>query len=129
MRVLILEDDASLLLAFTQALEDDGHIVLACAREDEAMNYLRYQGSTINLIVLDLFIGSRPSLSVASFAAYAAPDAEVIVVTGSDFYPNGELHEMGHNVSWSLRKPVRMNDLQALAQFTERRCSDGARSP
>lgn len=117
MRVLILEDDPNLLMAFEDALEEDGYVVIACLSEDAAMEQLRLQGSTVDVIVLDLCIGSGSSLSVADFAGYASPNAEVIIVTGSGLYPHGELLKLSRNVSWALRKPVRMSDLQAMVHF------------
>ena len=121
MRVLLLEDDPNLLMAYADALTDDGHIVEACRTEDEAMRQLMLQGSAIDVIVLDLCIGSGTSLSVADYAGYASPDAEVIVVTGSDLYPNGELQSLSGSIKWALRKPVRMLDLLAMVEFVDHR--------
>lgn len=129
MRVLLLEDDQNLLMAFTHALEEDGHTVDACLSEDAAMAQLTLHGSTIDVIVMDLFIGSGSSLPVADYAGYASPDAEVIIVTGSGLYPHGELQKLSCNVSWALRKPIRMLDLKAMVQFAEyKRRRDGART-
>lgn len=117
MRVLLLEDDTHLLMAYADALTDDGHVVEACRTEDEAMRQLLHHGSAIDVMVLDLCIGSGTSLSIADYAGYAAPQAEVIVVTGSDLFPNGELHGLSRSIKWALRKPVRMLDLQSMIKF------------
>jgi len=126
MRVLLLEDDDYLRMAFEHALEDLGHDVVACSSNEEAMAHLRHSSAPADLILLDLQIGDATSLSVAEFAAYAAPNTRVVVITGSELYPHGELHSRGMNVAWTLRKPVRMNDLQALVQFEEQRLGESA---
>ncbi|MFK7942528.1 MAG: hypothetical protein AB8B85_06410 [Paracoccaceae bacterium] len=115
----MLEDDMALRLVLTSALEQDGHGVLQCGTNEDALSCLTR--CNVELLVLDLMVGNSTSLSVASFAAHAVPSAEVIIVTGSDHYPHGELHAQSQNISWSLRKPIRMEDLRALAQYAEHR--------
>ena len=63
-------------------------------------------------MICDLMIGSETSINVSSFAAYAAPDAEVIFITGTNMFPQGELFAISHNMRWVLRKPVANKELR-----------------
>ncbi|MEN8951982.1 hypothetical protein [Planktotalea arctica] len=69
---------------------------------------------TPDLLLLDLLIGQGVSIQVADLAGYRIPDAEIIYLTGSSKYPNGELFELSRNASWVLRKPISFNELKAM---------------
>lgn len=129
MRVLVLEDDQNLLDAYTQALEDEGHIVHACLSEEAAMAQLLIDRAGVDVIILDLCLGAEMTLSFADFAGYAVPDAKVIVVTGSGLYPHGELQRLSSNIAWSLRKPVKMSDLLAMVHFVGHRQPNQSTEP
>ena len=109
-KILLLEDDDGLRFTLTAALERIGHRhVIGVKSCDEAIKVLRRQKP--DLVVLDLVIGAESSIDVANYAQYAAPDADVIYITGSRLFPLGELHTMAQNVRWVLRKPVDLRDL------------------
>ncbi|HKD12071.1 MAG TPA: response regulator [Thermoanaerobaculia bacterium] len=55
MRVLIIEDDAAVLDALREVLEDEGHEVLVAANGREALSRLR-SGNRPDLILLDLMM-------------------------------------------------------------------------
>ena len=55
MRLLIIEDDAAVLDALREVLEDEGHEVVVAANGREAMRRLR-DGRRPNLILLDLMM-------------------------------------------------------------------------
>ena len=55
MRVLIIEDDAAVLEALREVLEDEGHEVLVAANGREALSRLR-SGKRPDLILLDLMM-------------------------------------------------------------------------
>ena len=107
--VLVLEDDASLRFAFTEALEKAGHSVLAAADADAAISLLKR--NTPDVLLLDLMIGRSYSTDVANYAAFSTPGAEVIFVTGSGLFPKGELFDMSRNARLVLRKPVDLREL------------------
>jgi CheY-like chemotaxis protein len=55
MRLLVIEDDAAVLDALREVLEDEGHEVLLAANGREALSRLS-SGSRPNLILLDLMM-------------------------------------------------------------------------
>lgn len=117
MKVLVLEDDPTLLFALTQVLEDAGHTAYAAGDVPAACAIL---GETVpDLLLLDLMIGQTESIQIADLAGYRAPDAEVIYLTGSNKYPSGELFQLSRNASWVLRKPVDFNELRGMLSHVE----------
>ncbi|MEO0667057.1 MAG: response regulator [Pseudomonadota bacterium] len=110
--VLVLEDDAGLRFAFSEALEDAGHQVLPAADPDAAIAFLKRQ--VPDVLLLDLMIGGSYSTDVANYAAFAAPNAHVVYVTGSGLFPKGELFDMCQNARLILRKPVDLRELTDL---------------
>lgn len=107
--VLLLEDDFGLRFTYQEALEADGHEVIATATLDEALKVLKFHKP--DALLFDLIINGETSIDVASYASYAAPNAEVVYITGSDMYPNGEIFNLSDNARWILRKPVCLKDL------------------
>ena len=85
MRVLLLEDDEATRVLFYEGLTRLGHKVLPCTTNKEALKTLRT--SQIDILIIDLMIGDTNSLGLAQYAGYAAPDAEIILVTGSSKFP------------------------------------------
>ncbi|KIN67406.1 response regulator [Sulfitobacter donghicola] len=112
MKILILEDDSALRFALTEILEDAGHLAFAAASIPAACEILNQV--TPDLLLLDLMIGPIASIQVADLAGYRAPGAEVIYVTGSNKFPNGELFQLSRNASWVLRKPVDFRELKSI---------------
>jgi CheY-like chemotaxis protein len=130
LKVLVLEDDPTLRFALTQILEDAGHTPYAAANIPAASEIL--SDITPDLLLLDLMIGQEISIQVADLAGYRAPDAEIVYLTGSNRFPNGELFQLSKNISLVLRKPVNFNELKAILQHfeaTRSRASSEASSP
>ena len=112
MKVLVLVDDAALRFALSLILEAAGHIAFAVASIAAACEILNQVGP--DLILLDSMIGPIDSIQVADLAGYRFPDAEIIYITGSNKFPNGELFQLSRNASWVLRKPVDFRELKAI---------------
>lgn len=121
MQTLLLEDDDDARSVFKECIEAAGHNVLECATLDKAINTLRT--SKIDLLLLDLVIGNSNSLGVTRFAGYAAPDADIILITGSNRFAKGEIFYSYPGVRWVLRKPLAPTDLEALLEYAEQRYS------
>lgn len=115
-KVLLLEDDPDFLFTMTCALESEGHIVHGVATLKEAINFLRFQKP--DLLILDYMISNQNSLRVADFALYANPDVPVIYITGSGMFTEGQLFNLAGNVSWVLRKPVKLRDLIEIVEYS-----------
>ena len=114
MRVLVVDDDASLRALWKTVFEMAGHEATcassACAARRDLLE------RSYDLVLLDLFLGDDSGLSVATAAAYANPNCRVIVVTGSALFPHGELFTIAPSVSAVLRKPVSIDDLLAVSE-------------
>lgn len=114
MDVFVLEDDPALRFALVQVLEDCGYTAFSAGGICEAFEVLgKIQP---DLLLLDLIIGSADSIQVADLAGYRFPDAELVYLTGSNKYPNGELFRLTNNTSWVLRKPIDFEELKAVFQ-------------
>lgn len=123
MQALLLEDDEPTRTLYGQCIADAGHDVIECDTIESAYTALRTK--QIDLLVLDLVIGNSNCLSLAQFAGYAAPDAEIILVTGSGRFSQGEVLSEYPGINWMLRKPLAIGDLEALIEHADRR---GAKS-
>lgn len=121
LKVLVLEDDPALRFALSEVLEDCGHLAYAAGDIPAACEILNQVAP--DLLLLDLMIGPVDSIQVADLAGYRFPDAEIIYLTGSNKYPNGELLQMSSNASWVLRKPIDFAELKAMLEHIERSSS------
>lgn len=119
MHVLIVEDDKSLRLVWEHALEDMGHTVKAVGTTQMAMRALLT--GRFDLIVLDVLVGDNNTMSLTQYIAYAQPDAAIIMITGSGFFPHGEHSDFAPNVGWLLRKPLPLADFTAIVDHAQRR--------
>jgi DNA-binding response OmpR family regulator len=119
MRVLILEDDEATRCLFHEGLAALGHDVISFDTIKGALNDMRT--SQIDLIIIDLFIGDTNSLGLAQYAGYAAPDAEIILVTGSAQFAHGEVLSDYPGINWILRKPLPLSDLEAFVSYAQER--------
>ena len=123
MEILILEDDPSLRFAYAQMLEDCGHNIHKAGDIPTAVSLLNR--ITPDLLLLDLMIGSSTSILISDLAKYRAPDADIVYVTGSGRFPNGELLGLSCGASWVLRKPVDFVELKAMVAHLGRTAPRG----
>lgn len=109
MQILLLEDDCALRYTFSSALEKQGHSVTQAATLLEATCALRHMKP--HVAVLDLMLGSRHSLDLASELAIRSPRTEIVYVTGSGMFPYAEFYQMQLPIAAVLRKPVDLKQL------------------
>ena len=119
MQALLLEDDEPTRTLYGECIAGAGHDVISCDTIESAYKALRTK--RIDLLVLDLVIGDSNCLGLAQFAGYAAPDAEIILVTGSGRFSRGEVLSEYPGINWMLRKPLAIRDLEALVEHADRR--------
>ena len=119
MRALLLEDDEATRTLYRECIECAGHEVLACGTIKEALDVLRT--NEVDLLVIDLLIGDTNSLGLAQYAGYAAPLADIILVTGSQRFAKGEVLSEYPGINWVLRKPLPVSDLEAFVSHAEYR--------
>ena len=121
MQALLLEDDEPTRTLYGECIANAGHEVIECDTLESAYSALRTH--RIDVMILDLVIGDSNCLSLAQFAGYAAPNAEIILVTGSGRFANGEVLSEYPGINWMLRKPIAIGDLEALIEHADRRSS------
>ena len=110
--VLVVEDDPNLRALWGAVIEGAGH--RAVLVEDEPTARETLMSEPFDLVLLDLFLGERDGVSVASFATYLNPACKVVVITGTSLYARGELFAMAPSIWAVMRKPVDIEDIAAL---------------
>ena len=124
MRALIVEDDGPLQAFLMACLGDMGHETVAVGTVAQALSVL--QQTKFDLLIVDYSLPDGPSVPVMDFFGAMCPNSRSILLTGSGIYPNGEVAFFAPGVDWVLRKPVELQDLQALIEYAE---SDARRAP
>ena len=115
MRILLLEDDHTLLLMWKDLLSDEGHEVLSTSSLAEATKIVRFE--KFDLIISDLLLDEEVSLPFLQTAKYINPDVRMILATGSGWFGCGELTKIAPTIDFTLRKPVSNQDLLAYVEF------------
>jgi CheY-like chemotaxis protein len=111
--VLVVEDDADILRAIVQVLQDEGQTVRAAENGRDALTLLREPGATLPcVILLDLMM---PVMDGWAFRAEQLRDPTlagipVIVLTADGHAVEGAALMKGAN---ALRKPVELETLLA----------------
>jgi DNA-binding NtrC family response regulator len=81
-KILIVDDDPSLLEALERALRDAGEDVVAHGSFEEARKTLR--GTSFDALITDVRLGAFNGLQLAVMARDAHPDIRLIVFSGFD---------------------------------------------
>ena len=112
MKVLVVEDDPNLRTLWGAVIAKAGHDATSVETESDARDKL--MGEAFDLVLLDLCLGERDSVSAANFATYLNPACKVVIVTGTSLYTKGELFALAPSVWAVMRKPVDIEDIMAL---------------
>lgn len=114
LKVLVAEDDASLLELFSEVFTQTGHHVECadCARAARQ----KLLANDFDVAIVDLYLGDDCGLNIATLAGYAKPECKIIMVTGSSLFAKGELFEIAPSVATVLRKPVKIDELLAVSE-------------
>ena len=113
MKALIVEDNAELAFLWSEVLGEIGFEANHVDTTRDAMSQtLRHD---FDLFILDLFVKDGSTISLSDWLSLRAPNTPVIMITGSAELPKGEHTTVATGVSWLLRKPVKVADLQAMA--------------
>jgi two-component system, NtrC family, response regulator AtoC len=78
-RILVADDEPGLREFVSEALEDDGHTVVAAADGQEAAQWLAREG--FDLLITDLRMPRMDGLELLRYARAEQPDLEVILLT------------------------------------------------
>ena len=115
LRILMVDDDPVMLIAIGDALEFDGHTVVAAAGGQagiEAFHASQQSGERFDLVITDLGMPYIDGRKVASSVKEADANMPVIMLTGwgKRLVADGEIPA---NVDLVLSKPPKLNDLRA----------------
>ncbi len=111
MRILVLEDDITLLGIWSEVLRSEGHEVTACSSLEDAKSILPFR--RFDLFITDLCLNGDISLPVLQIASFRNPMAKIIVITGTGWFGCGEMAQIAPHVDLTLRKPLSNKDLLA----------------
>ena len=114
MDILIVEDDAMLGRLWMLAIQKAGHDAVHARSASAARKSLMVRPA--GMIILDLNLGSESGLALATLAGYVNPDCRVIVVTGTQLFPRGELFSMDRSIAAIMRKPVDLREMLAMVE-------------
>jgi len=78
-RVLIVDDDASILGVVAEVLEDDGYVVTTAATGEEAIDYLK--GDEFALVMSDIRLPGINGVAVLEHVKTTSPRTNVIMIT------------------------------------------------
>lgn len=110
MQVLLVEDDALLRMALTEALDAEGIEVDGLANAEDALILLA-AGQVPDVLVTDIGLdGPLSGFDLAEVARVRHPDVEVIVISGSD--PADHRHALRRHERF-LQKPFTPEALAA----------------
>ena len=73
-----------------------------------------------DLILLDWHVTDGTSQTLVDYLHIVDAHATVILITGSGAFPNGEYADIAPRIDFVLRKPVNLNDLRALVEYSTR---------
>ena len=111
-RVLIVEDDASIRLSLAGFLEDQNFEVFAAGDGQEALRFLRRQ--SVEVAIIDMRLpGELDGNALVLHACEIQPGLRVLIHTGSvDYHLPEALKAQGITAQQVMHKPIK--ELQAL---------------
>jgi len=89
MRVLVVDDDALILMSTAAMIEDLGHEVVEASSGSAALELLR-TGNKIDLLITDFSMPKMNGAELASAAREMFPDLPVLLATGYAELPSGK---------------------------------------
>jgi PAS domain S-box-containing protein len=124
LRILLVDDHPILLKSLGDALEQDGHVVVAAdggQRGIEIFNAAHRRGETFGAVITDLGMPHVDGGRVAAAVKSVAPDVPVILLTGWGQRLIAE-NDLPAGVDRVLSKPPKLTALRAaLAELTGKR--------
>ncbi len=107
-RILLVEDEASVRDAVARILANYGHEVVAAADGPEGLLYFKRGG--FDIVMTDLGLPGPSGWEVAKAVREISPDTPVVLLSGWDVSPGDkDLKESG--VARVLAKPVSVKDM------------------
>ncbi len=112
MRVLIVQSNKNLGLLWQRHLERlDADVFLVNTGEHALA---RIETEPFDVIVLDLVLEKGSALTVADFAQFRQPDANVVFVTDTTFFSDGSIFNHSANARAFIQTATPPKDLAAI---------------
>jgi two-component system, cell cycle sensor histidine kinase and response regulator CckA len=112
--ILVVEDEASLLLPLSRTLRREGFTVLEASDGSAAVDLIRTHKDHVDVLLLDIGLPGVPSRKVFEETRLLRPDATVIVT--SAYSKEKAAASLAAPVEHFIRKPYRLTDLLNLIQ-------------
>jgi PAS domain S-box-containing protein len=106
--ILVVDDDALILMSTASMLEDLGHTVIETGSGSKALDILR-AGPPVDLLLTDYAMPGMTGLELARLAQELRPGLKVLMATGYADLPEGAAADVPR-----LSKPYTQNQLAAL---------------
>lgn len=108
-KVLVLDDDTNILLAFQDFLKGEGCAMIAASAPEDALQ--KMQEEEFDLLITDLRLNLESGVTFVIHAKRLQPKTPIIVITGyPDTVSESELKSYG--ASYLLLKPLELKELQ-----------------
>jgi two-component system response regulator AtoC len=118
MRILILDDEASIVTMLARVCTAEGHEITPFTSSTEALVHLAT--APVDLLMTDLHMPRPDGVTVVNQARRLQPEIFTLFITGlASEYPLPELLAAG--TADVMFKPFHMNELRARLLLTERR--------
>lgn len=114
MNVLIVEDNAPLAMLWQRHLQRLGCDVRVAATEEDAIGLI--DEVSFKVILMDLVLNGSSALTIADFAEFRQPDAQVIFVTNSHFFSDGSIFQHCGNARAFLPSGTSPSDLAMMVE-------------
>ncbi len=113
-RILVVDDEATVLAAFQAALQAKGYEVVLAGDGREALRVLRHE--RFDLIFLDIVLPEVSGASVLRALKRRDPEAPVVLITG---YPHHKqtLTALEYGPAMLLPKPIKLADIDAVLKI------------
>lgn len=108
-RILIVEDDESLLLTLSLFLEQSGFEVVMTGTVEDAL--IKLGGARFDVLLLDLNVGNRRGEEILYFLGISPLPAPIKVIVMSAISASLEDSQLKEMVTAVLEKPFRFEDL------------------
>ena len=127
MRVLIVHSNANIGLLWQRHLERLDAKVQVVSTGDAAL--IEIERTLFDVIVLDLVLEEGSALTVADFAQFRQPDANVVFVTDTTFFSDGSIFNHSANARAFIQTATPPKDLAAIVHHYGQASPDRARLP
>ena len=111
-RILVAEDDRSLLSFLQMALEKAGHQVTTADNGSDALLILQKSSNNFDLLLSDIIMPGIDGIELSQRAVQLCPDLKVMFITGFSAVSVGQ-NAAQLSQAKILSKPFHLNDLVA----------------